>query len=398
MPAVARFGVALLGGKGIVEDFQVLEELAATRGRQGAEDLLHAGLVARGDFFPERAALGGQDEDDLAAVLGMLLALDEAVADHAIEHDGDARFADEQELNQCGLIHAAIAGGQQVEDVELRPGQAERLEEGFAAAFEEIMHEKVGDEEIVGFKLAFHGDIITVNSMMSNYIAFEYSFRIYPIRGYAGVFHLLYDAIRREAVLIDTGLIGELPRLEKILSEIDLTWRGIKAIMLTHGHLDHTGNLARLKELTGAPLLAHPLEQAHIDGTFPYAGPSRVCGFMESVGRGVFRYRPIPIDEPLVPATELPHWGGLRVVYLPGHTEGHCGFYCARFNLLFSGDLFASYWFSTHLPPPFLNSCPEKFDASLRQVRQLAPRYIIPNHYDRLDGELHRKRFEALLR
>ncbi len=33
------------------------------------------------------------------------------------------------------------------------------------------MHEKIGDEEIVGFKLAFHDDIITINSMMSNYIS-----------------------------------------------------------------------------------------------------------------------------------------------------------------------------------------------------------------------------------
>jgi hypothetical protein len=41
--------------------------------------------------------------------------------------------------------------------------------------------------------------------MMSNYIAPEASFRIYPIRGLAGTFHLLYDAGRHEAVLIDTG-------------------------------------------------------------------------------------------------------------------------------------------------------------------------------------------------
>jgi glyoxylase-like metal-dependent hydrolase (beta-lactamase superfamily II) len=231
---------------------------------------------------------------------------------------------------------------------------------------------------------------------MSNYIAPEASFRIYPIRGLAGSFHLLYDAARNEAVLIDTGLVGEIPRLEKILREIDLSWHDIKAILLTHGHLDHTGNLARLKKLTGAPLLAHSLEQPHIDGTFPYAGPSRLCGFMEAVGRGLFRYQTVSIDQPLVPSAELPYWGRLRVIHLPGHTEGHCGFYSERFNLLFSGDLFASYWFSTHLPPFFLNSCPEKIEASLGRVKALDPRYIIPNHYSGLDGKLHRGRFDSL--
>jgi len=232
--------------------------------------------------------------------------------------------------------------------------------------------------------------------MMSNYIAPEASFRIYPIRGLAGSFHLLYDINRHEAVLIDTGLVGEMPRLERILGEIGLDWADIKAILLTHGHLDHTGNLAQLKELTRAPVLAHSLEQPHIDGTFPYTGSSRLCGFMEAVGRRLFRYRTVSIDRFLVPEAELPHWGGLRVTHLPGHTEGHCGFYSERFNLLFSGDLFASYWFSTHLPPSFLNSCPEKIEASLRKVKVLAPRYIIPNHYSGLDGELHRSRFDIL--
>ncbi len=232
--------------------------------------------------------------------------------------------------------------------------------------------------------------------MMSNYLLFEDSFRIYPLRGLAGAFHLLYDATRHEAVLIDTGLVGEVPRLRQILRELGLAWPDIKAILLTHGHLDHTGNLARLKALTGAPVLAHPLEQRHIVGTFPYTGPSRVCGFLEATGRWLFRYRTVPIDQPLIPDGELPYWGGLRVIHLPGHTEGHCGFYSDRFHLLFAGDLFASYWFSVHPAPAILNSCPEKIKASLQRVRALAPDQIIPNHYSGLDGKLHRRKFDSL--
>jgi glyoxylase-like metal-dependent hydrolase (beta-lactamase superfamily II) len=212
----------------------------------------------------------------------------------------------------------------------------------------------------------------------------------------AGSSHLLYDADKKEAVLIDTGLIGEIPRLAMILDEVGLTWRDIKAILLTHGHLDHTGNLARLKQLTGASVFAHPLEQPHIDGTFPYRGPSRLCGLLEAIGRRLFHYQSVPIDLPFSAGMELPYWGGLKVIHLPGHTDGHCGFYSRRFNVLFSGDLFASYGFSTHRPPVFLNSCPEKLPASLREARELSARYIVPNHYDRLDGELHRKRLETV--
>jgi glyoxylase-like metal-dependent hydrolase (beta-lactamase superfamily II) len=233
--------------------------------------------------------------------------------------------------------------------------------------------------------------------MMSNYIEFDPSFRLYPVRGYHGFFYLLYDATRHEGVLIDTGLVGEMPRLTRIMADLNLKQSEIKAILLTHGHLDHTGNLARLKELTGAPALAHPSEQVHIDGTFPYTVPSRLCGLMEAAGRRLFRYRTTAIDQPLDDEMELPYWGGLRVIHLPGHTDGHCGFYSERFNLLFSGDLFASYWFSAHLPPVFLNSHPEKIAASLNKVRTLTPRFIIPNHCDNHDGELHRRKFDSLV-
>ncbi len=221
--------------------------------------------------------------------------------------------------------------------------------------------------------------------------------RIYPIRGLLGYFHLLHDEQQGEAIIIDTGLVGEMGRLKQILERIGLDWHDIHAILLTHGHLDHTGHLAELRQLTGAPVFADPDEQRHIDGTFPYRGASRVCGAMEAFGRAVLRYRPAAIDHPLHAGMQLPFWGGLRVIHLPGHTQGHCGFYSMRHDLLFSGDLFASYGFLVHLPPAILNSCPEYFDASLDQVKDLAPRGIVPNHYFGFDWEMHRIRFDKLL-
>ena len=172
----------------------------------------------------------------------------------------------------------------------------------------------------------------------------------------------------------------------------------IKAILLTHGHLDHAGNLAWAKAWSGAPIYAHPLEQPHIDGTYPYAGANVWCGRLERAGRAVLRVgRPAAIDVPLADGDELPFWGGLRVVHLPGHTLGHCGFYSRRHDLLFSGDLFASYFFNVHLPPPILNSAPELIPASLEKARRLNPRLMVPQHYDILDGALHRRRFDRLL-
>lgn len=198
------------------------------------------------------------------------------------------------------------------------------------------------------------------------------------------------------SVMVDTGLAGEPFFIRRLFRKLGLAPESLKAILLTHGHLDHAGNLAWLKRWTGAKIWAHPAEQRHLDGTYPYRGVNRWCGRLEAAGRKVFRYQPARIDEFLSDGQKLPFWGGLQVIHLPGHTLGHCGFYSAKHNLLFSGDMFASYFFNTHRPPPILNSAPELLSVSAEKIRRLKPRWMVPCHFDVLDGDLHRRRFAKL--
>ena len=208
--------------------------------------------------------------------------------------------------------------------------------------------------------------------------------------------HLLADG--EQSVMIDTGLAGEPMFIRRLVRRLGLRPDSIKVILLTHGHLDHAGNLAWLKAWTGARVFAHAEEVRHVAGTYPYTGITRWCGRLEAAGRFVFRYQAGTIDEFITDGQELPFWGGLRVIHLPGHSAGHCGFFSARHNLLFSGDMFASYFFNVHRPPAILNSVPELFPASAEKICRLAPRLLVPNHYDVLDGELHRRRYCRLFR
>jgi len=226
----------------------------------------------------------------------------------------------------------------------------------------------------------------------------HWQMRVRTIRGVMGVCHLLVEPDGRGAVLLDTGLVGEQGQIRRELRRLGLGARDVRAILLTHGHLDHAGNLAWARTWTGAPIYAHAAEQAHIDGTFLYRGVNRLCGRLERVGRALLGVgAPAKIDVLMADGDELPFWGGLRVVHLAGHTLGHCGFYSARHDVLFSGDLFASYFFNVHLPPAILNSAPELIPASLEKARALGAQNIVPQHYDVLDGALHRRRFAAML-
>jgi glyoxylase-like metal-dependent hydrolase (beta-lactamase superfamily II) len=65
--------------------------------------------------------------------------------------------------------------------------------------------------------------------------------------------------IRSEAgcILVDAGIPGSERKIGRVLAGLGLSFRDIKLIIVTHAHTDHAGSAARLRSLSGAPILAH---------------------------------------------------------------------------------------------------------------------------------------------
>jgi glyoxylase-like metal-dependent hydrolase (beta-lactamase superfamily II) len=196
--------------------------------------------------------------------------------------------------------------------------------------------------------------------------------------------------------LLDAGFIGGLFFLRRALRRVGWERDPIRGVIVTHGHLDHVLNIARVVRMTSAWVAAPRLDAEHFRGAFRYSGAARVTGGLEAVGRRVLRYRTFDVDRRLDDGSELDIWHGLTAVHLPGHTAGHMGFYCRKLRLLFSGDLFASYKRIPDLPPNIFNSFPAQAPASVEKALALDLDGILPNHADTSPPAEHLERLRRL--
>jgi glyoxylase-like metal-dependent hydrolase (beta-lactamase superfamily II) len=139
----------------------------------------------------------------------------------------------------------------------------------------------------------------------------------------------------REAVVIDPGW-----NADAILAEARSAELTVKAILLTHGHFDHIGAVADLKETLSVPVLAHARETELLDAR----GGAGLFGF---------HIRAVPHPDRLVAHGEQIVIGTLKfeVRYVPGHTVGHVAFVEHDNQSAFVGDvLFAGSIGRTDLP------------------------------------------------
>jgi glyoxylase-like metal-dependent hydrolase (beta-lactamase superfamily II) len=214
------------------------------------------------------------------------------------------------------------------------------------------------------------------------------------VRSFGVNFHVLRDS--KGLYLVDGGFIGGHRQLERVLAMKGWDKLPINGIIVTHGHLDHILNVGRMAEETGAWIAAPRLDAAHYSGKPSYGGLSKLTGILEAVGRPLLGFRPFAADRWLDDGDFLEVWGGLRVVSLPGHTEGHSGLYSEKLKLLFCADLFASFGSWSHLPPKIFNWDEAQIQASVAKALELDLVGVIPNHSDGASPEIHLERLKNL--
>jgi glyoxylase-like metal-dependent hydrolase (beta-lactamase superfamily II) len=131
-----------------------------------------------------------------------------------------------------------------------------------------------------------------------------------------------------EGIIIDPG--DEAQRIVAAAQRLGLT---VRAIVNTHGHVDHIAAAQAVKETLGARLYLHPGDLRYLPDTVEQGAMFGIPDAREPV-----------VDVHLSDGAEIP-FGALKaqVIHVPGHTPGGCllrigdDVFCG--DLIFSGSI-----------------------------------------------------------
>jgi len=147
---------------------------------------------------------------------------------------------------------------------------------------------------------------------------------IIPVTPFQQNCTLLWCDATKSAVVIDPG--GDVPRIEQEIAKAGVK---VEKIWLTHGHVDHAGGAAELKERTGASI-----EGPHRDDLFLLTNLA-VVGH----GYGIVGSRDVMTDRWLDQGDNVRIGEAtFEVLHVPGHSPGSVAFFNPAQRFAIVGD------------------------------------------------------------
>jgi glyoxylase-like metal-dependent hydrolase (beta-lactamase superfamily II) len=169
-----------------------------------------------------------------------------------------------------------------------------------------------------------------------------------------------------------------------------------KAIVMTHGHFDHTGALADLAKQWDVPVYAHELELPYLTGRASYPPPDPTVG-----GGMMARLSPLyprgPVDlggrvQAFPMSGTVPNMPGWSWIHTPGHSPGHVSFWRESDRCLIAGDAFVTTIqesavsamtqqpVEVHRPPAYFTQDWAAAWASVQRLAALEPAIAVTGH------------------
>ncbi|MET0299720.1 MAG: MBL fold metallo-hydrolase [Flavitalea sp.] len=223
-------------------------------------------------------------------------------------------------------------------------------------------------------------------------------------------FYFIEDRETHQWVLVDTGLATSKNKILKMAGEL-FNDKPPSAIILTHGHFDHTGSVEALASHWHVPVYAHYLEFPYLSGKASYPPPDpSVGGGLMSLLSPFYKKEPIDISGHLNALPEdgsVPFLSEWKFLHTPGHAPGHISLYREGDRVLVAGDalvttqpesLFATITQKQKVcgPPSYFTYDWIAGEKSVQQIAALKPTIVASGHGKPFSGAEMEKELEAL--
>ncbi|HEY8825384.1 MAG TPA: MBL fold metallo-hydrolase [Candidatus Limnocylindria bacterium] len=194
-----------------------------------------------------------------------------------------------------------------------------------------------------------------------------------------------------EITIVDAGAPGYWSDLPDELAAMDRSLADVRALVLTHAHVDHIGFAERLRSERRVPVSVHELDAKMARGEAKPQnqkilgiGLFALIGFIRfGLAKGLLRSTPIHEVSPFGDGATLDVPGAPRVIHVPGHSEGSAALHFSGRDALFVGDAFATLnVISGKIGPqlaPF-GSDLERARESLARLERVEAGTVLPGH------------------
>ncbi len=193
-----------------------------------------------------------------------------------------------------------------------------------------------------------------------------------------------------EITIVDAGAPGYWSDLPGELAAMGRTFADVRALVLTHAHIDHVGFAERLRREKGVPVSVHELDAKIARGEAKPqnqkmlgVGLAALRFIRFALAKGMLRATPILEVATFGDGATLDIPGAPRVIHVPGHSEGSAALHIPARDALFVGDAFATLnVLSGKTGPqlaPFGSDLPRARE-SLSRLEGIAAGLVLPGH------------------
>ncbi|SEI70007.1 Glyoxylase, beta-lactamase superfamily II [Arthrobacter sp. yr096] len=197
-------------------------------------------------------------------------------------------------------------------------------------------------------------------------------------------------------ILIDGGYPADRDVVLESVRGLGLDPAAARAMLITHGHVDHTGSAAYFSRTFGTPILCSPEELAHVQGKEKHQvtfGQVLIRAWRPKVFRWmlhVIKAKALQAE----PAARAEAWtaetlqslpGQPRAILLPGHTPGNAAILLSGAGVVAVGDSFVSgHPISRQSGPQMLHgmyhSDPEAALEATHRLDEVEASVVLPGH------------------